>query len=66
MFNLIRNRLPALAVLALLSLVLVGSASAQTDITSTISAVEGYWDAVQLLAIGIVLFVLGRKVLRKM
>jgi hypothetical protein len=45
---------------------LTGTASAQTDITSTISTVSGYWDAVKVVAIAILLFVIGRRVVRKM
>jgi len=44
----------------------VSSASAQTDITSTISTLSGYWDGVLVIAIGIMLFVVGRKVVKKL
>lgn len=40
-------------------------ASAQTDIASTVTALSGYWTSIAALAITIVLFVLGRKLLRK-
>lgn len=40
--------------------------SAQTDITSTVTALSGYWTAIAGLAITVVLFVLGRRMLRKL
>jgi energy-converting hydrogenase Eha subunit E len=40
-------------------------ASAQTDITTTVTALSGYWTVIQTLAIAVVLFVLGRRLLRK-
>lgn len=42
-----------------------GSAMAQTDITSTVSSLSSLWTTIQTLAIAIILFVLGRKLLRK-
>jgi len=36
-----------------------------TDITSAITTVSGYWDAILPLALGVVLFVVGRKLFRK-
>jgi len=45
---------------------LTGSACAQTDMTSTITAVSGYWDAVKVVAIGILLFIVGRRVVKKL
>jgi len=41
------------------------AANAATDMTGVVSAVSGYWDAVQIVAIAILLFVVGRKVVRK-
>lgn len=38
---------------------------AQTDISSTITSVNGYWTTAETLAIGILLFVLGRRVVKK-
>jgi hypothetical protein len=40
-------------------------ASAQTDLSSTITTVSGYWTSVQVLAIGVLLFVVGRKIVKK-
>jgi len=40
-------------------------ASAQTDIISTITTLTGYWTAISTLAIVIVLFVIGRALLRR-
>jgi hypothetical protein len=56
----------AIVAAAILGLsVFTGVASAQTDITSTVSTLSGYWTDIASLAITIVLFVLGRKLLRK-
>jgi hypothetical protein len=44
----------------------VFGASAQTDMSTTINTVSGYWTSVEVLAIGILCFVLGRRVLRKL
>ena len=41
------------------------SAFAQTDIGTTLSTVNGYWTTAEGLGIGILLFVIGRKVVRK-
>ena len=35
------------------------------DITTTISTISGYWTGVKVIAIGVVLFVIGRRILRK-
>lgn len=43
-----------------------GSACAQTDITTAVSTVSGYWDAVKVISIAILLFVIGRRVVRKL
>lgn len=51
--------------LALAMALFTGHVMAQTDITSTVSMLSGYWTAIATLAITIVLFVLGRKLLRK-
>lgn len=66
MFNKLSRFAPALAILALLACVFGSAAYAQTDIASTITTIEGYWDSVVALAIGILLFVLGRRVVRKL
>jgi len=52
-----------LFVLALLGM--VSLASAQTDITGVVDEVSGYWTAAQAVAIGVLLFVIGRRVIRK-
>lgn len=41
------------------------SSFAQTDITSTVSTLSGYWDSIETLGIGVLLFVVGRKLVRK-
>lgn len=43
-----------------------GMASAATDIAGVIDTVSGYWDAVSAVAIVILLFILGRRVARKL
>lgn len=60
------NRIKLLGVFALLAMVFTMAANAQTDITSVVSSVSGYWDAVKVVAIAILLFVIGRKVVRKL
>lgn len=35
------------------------------DIASTITTLSGYWTSIETAAIGVVLFVVGRKLLRK-
>lgn len=62
--NLLGRALMTLAVLLALALG-VGSASAQTDMTGLITAVSGYWTAVLAIAIPVLLFVIGRRVVRK-
>jgi len=64
--NTLRNRFAAMfAVVAALLLTVVG-ANAQTDIGGVITAVEGYTDAAIALGIIIMLFVIGRAVVRKL
>jgi len=65
MFKKLQNCLPALALLALLGVFFAGVANAQTDITSVVDSIDGYWTAAKAIAIGILLFVLGRRVVRK-
>lgn len=43
----------------------VSVAQAQTDITGVITSVSGYWTAVLTLAIAILLFSVGRAVVKK-
>jgi hypothetical protein len=57
---------PAVAFLFVFVLVLISTASATTDITGVVSAVSGYWDAVVVVSVGILLFVIGRRVVRKL
>ena len=46
---------------------MTGSAFATgDDITTTITALSGYWDAVEVVAIAVVLFVIGRRIIRKL
>jgi hypothetical protein len=59
------NLLLAVACLALALFAMSGVCSAQTDITSTISTISGYWDAVKVVAIAILLFLVGRRIVRK-
>ena len=40
-------------------------AVAQTDIGSTITTVNGYWTSAEALGVGVLLFVLGRRVVKK-
>jgi hypothetical protein len=54
------------AAFALAFAILTGTASAQTDIPSTVTALGGIWTTISALAIVVVLFVLGRKLLRKL
>lgn len=54
----------ALAVFGLLE-AFTGVASAQTDLPSTITAVSGYWTSAEVIGISILLFVVGRRVVRK-
>lgn len=41
-------------------------ATGETDITGVVDAVSGYWDAVVAVSIAILLFVVGRRVVRKL
>ena len=68
MFAAVRSSLGLFAIVAALALVfqaLTDSAFAQTDITATVSSLSSLWTTIETLAIGIILFVLGRKLLRK-
>jgi len=38
---------------------------AVSDISGVVDAVSGYWDAAAVVAIGVLLFVLGRRVVKK-
>jgi len=51
---------------ALLLAVFTNSASAQSNISQVVEEVSTYWDAVTAVAIGILLFVIGRRVVRKL
>lgn len=64
MFNKLFKNPVLVALFALM--VCVSMAHAQTDITGVVSEVSGYWDAVKVLAIAILLFLIGRKVVRKL
>lgn len=57
---------PALAILGLLALSLNQSAFAtDDDVTTIVTSVSGYWTAIKVVAAGVLLFVLGRKIIRK-
>lgn len=43
----------------------VASANAQTDITGVITALDGYFDAALAVGVAVLLFVLGRTIVRK-
>jgi hypothetical protein len=64
------RKISGYAMLALAALLLLGagafSASAQTDITSTVSSLSGYWTAIDVLAIAVLLFTVGRRLVRKL
>jgi hypothetical protein len=55
-----------LAAMALMVSIFTSVCSAQTDITSTVSALSGYWTAIAALAITVLLFVVGRRLVRKL
>jgi len=59
------RRLIAFALIAGLALY-AQYASAATDITGTITTISGYVTSATAVAIGVVLFVLGRKVVRRL
>jgi hypothetical protein len=40
-------------------------ASAQTDMSTTLTSLNGYWTTAEALGIGILLFVIGRRVIKK-
>jgi len=61
----LRNRFAALALLAFASMLTL-TASAQTDITGVITAVDGYRTAAITVAIALMLFLIGRSVVRKL
>jgi len=59
-------RLLGLFAFALMFLTLAGHAMASgTDINGTVSDLGTLWTTIQTLAIGVILFVLGRKLLKK-
>jgi len=62
----IRNRLATMFVLAFAMLVAVSSALAQSDIAGVTTAVDGYVDAAIAVGVAVLLFVLGRKVVRRL
>lgn len=58
--------LPAFALLFVLGLAFMSSAYAtDDDVTTIVSSVSGYWTAIKVVAAGVLLFVLGRKIIRK-
>jgi hypothetical protein len=56
----------ALVLIAVGVLAFAGMAQAQTDLPSTITAVSGYWTSVEVIAIGVLLFVVGRRIVKKL
>ena len=66
----VRKSLGMLCLLAAIALVFQAAtgralAADGDDITTTIASLGVYWTAIKVFAIGIVLFVLGRKLIRK-
>jgi len=59
------NRFAGFAVLALLLSFITTAAYAQTDISSVVTSVSGYWDAIKVVGIAILLWMLGRRVIKK-
>jgi len=51
---------------AVVASLLSSAAMAASDITGVVTEVEGYWDAVVPISIGILLFVIGRRVVKKL
>lgn len=64
--NSIRNRMAAFALLAVAFVVLTFSAQAQTDMTGVISQIETYLDAAIAVGIAVLLYVLGKRVVRRL
>jgi len=62
----VRARIAAFLMLAFVALMSAVPASAQTDITGVIDAVDGYRTEAIVVGIAILLFVLGRSVVRKL
>jgi len=60
-----KNMIQKLAIAAALVAMGAGSAMAQTDITQTISTVDGYLTAAIAVGITVLLFTLGRAIVRK-
>jgi predicted neutral ceramidase superfamily lipid hydrolase len=54
------------AAMALMVSFFTSVCSAQTDITSTVSTLSGYWTAIATVAITVLLFVVGRRLVRKL
>lgn len=64
MKNLIGKFLMVLALVLVLGLS-ASVASAQTDLTGTLTSLNGYWTTAEGLGIAVLLFVIGRKIVRK-
>lgn len=60
-----KNRLQRLALAAGFLAVSSVGAFAQTDISQVVSTVSSYWDAAIVVGIGVLLFVIGRRVVKK-
>ena len=67
--KLLKNRLVGFCLLLLgaflVAAAVTSTASAQTDMSSTLTSLNGYWVTAEALGIGILLFVIGRRVIRK-
>lgn len=44
----------------------VTSAQAQTDMSSAITTVSGYWTTIYPIGVAIVVFIVGRKIVKKL
>jgi len=65
MFQKLNRCMPAMLLLAFAFTLLCSAAMAQTDITAVVSSISDYWDAAKAIAIAILLFVIGRRVVQK-
>lgn len=59
------NRLQKLALVGAFTVLAVGRASAQTDITGVIDSLDGYFTAAVAVGVAVLLFTLGRAIVRK-
>lgn len=59
------NRFQKLALAGAFTVLAVGRASAQTDITGVIDSLDGYFTAAVAVGVAVLLFTLGRAIVRK-